>query len=229
MAMAEYIAKVNAKDVLRASMPLVIELENKKGEKLKMKSTIHDLYFDRGILKIAMPSYQGRFVPIQRGEFIHVTAIAEKVVYSFSSRVLDYGRDTESNFLVMHITVPEQVDRVQRRRYVRIPLVLSGNYTVEGEDIQHKFLTRDFSAGGILMCTSRFLKVGQTIYIDLDLGDIKLIKQKAQIVRYAGFNETTGFHEYGVQFLDVSPELEKSLVSYVFQQEIKLKKTREEV
>lgn len=227
--MAEYIAKVNARDVLKPGMPLTIELENKKGEKLRMKSTIHDTYFNRGVLKIAMPSYRGRFVPIQRGEFIHVTAIAEKVVYAFSSRVLDHGRDVESNLLVMHITVPEQVNRVQRRKYVRIPLVLSGSFTIENEDVNHRFLTRDFSAGGVLMCTSKLMKVGQTIYIDLDLGDIKLIKQKAQIVRYAGFNETTGFHEYGVQFLDVPLELEKALVSYVFQQEIKLKKTREEV
>lgn len=227
--MAEYVVKVSARDALKPGMPLVIEFETKKGEILKMKSSIHDTYFDRGVLKIAMPSYQGRFVPLPRQEFIRVTAIADKVVYAFSSRVLDYGRDSESNLLVMYVTLPEQVDRVQRRRYVRIPLVLNGSFLIEEEGNRYSFLTRDFSAGGMLMCTSKLLKVGQIIHVDLDLGDIKLASQKAQIVRYAGFNENTGFHEYGVQFLDVPPALERALVSYVFQQEIKLRKTREEV
>jgi len=81
----------------------------------------------------------------------------------------------------------------------------------------------------MLMCSSKLLKVGQIIYVDLDLGDLRLSNQKAQIVRYVGLNQATGFHEYGVQFLDVPPELEKALVSYVFQQEIKLRRLREEV
>lgn len=222
--MAEYVVKVNTKDAIKPGMPLMIEYEDEKGEKLKMKSMVHDIYVERGVLKIAMPSYRGRFVPLPRGDFVRVTAIADKVVYAFTGRVLDYGRDAESNFLVMYITVPEQVDRVQRRRYVRIPLVLNGSFMIEREGIRHPFLTKDFSAGGILMCTSRLLKVGQILYIDLDLGEMKLSNQKAQIVRYAGFNQATGLHEYGVQFLDVPPELEKALVSYVFQQEIKLRK-----
>jgi c-di-GMP-binding flagellar brake protein YcgR len=227
--MAEYVVKVNAKDVIRPGMPLVIDFEDKKGEKLKLKSSVQDTYFDRGMLKIAMPSYQGRFLPLPRGEFIRMTVIADKVVYAFSSRVLDYGRDQESNLLVMYVTVPEQVDRVQRRRYVRIPLVLNGSFTIENEEGRYSFLTRDFSAGGMLMCTSKFLKVGQIIYVELDLTDLRLSNQKSQIVRYVGLNQTTGFHEYGVQFLDVPRELEKALVCYVFQQEIKLRKLREEV
>ncbi len=221
--MAEQIIQVDAQTVIRPGMPLLIEVESKDGKKDVLKSTIHEVYFDRGILKIAMPSLKGRFVPLPRGDFIYVTALSDKVVYGFSSRVLDYGRD-EDNFLTMHITIPPTVKRIQRRRYVRIPLVLNGTYNLPGDDKEYSFLTRDFSAGGMLMCTSKILEVGQPIFVNLDLGNIKLYQQKAQIVRSAGKNEATGFYEYGVQFLELPEQLERSLVVFVFQQELKMKK-----
>ncbi len=222
--MSEQISLVEAKTVIKPSMPLLVETESKDGEKTVLKSTVHEVYFEKGILKIAMPSLKGRFVPLPRGNFVYITAISDKVVYSFSSRVLDYGRD-ENSFLVMYITVPPSVKRIQRRRYVRIPLVLNGTYILPGDEKQYKFVTRDFSAGGMLMCTSNILSVGQPILVNLDLGNIQLCQQKAQVVRSAGKNESTGFYEYGVQFLEIAPDLERALVVFVFQQELKMRKT----
>ncbi len=222
--MPEQATSVDAQVVLKPGMPLIIDYIQKNGEKMTLRSTIHDIDFDRSIMKMGMPSYKGRFVPIGAGEPIHITAIAEKVVYTFDSRVISYGRD-EQNFLVMYITVPRLVRRVQRRRYVRIPLILEGSFKIPGEDMYHKFVTRDFSAGGILMCAKLFLPVGQPILVTLDLGSIKLQDQKAQVVRFAGKNENTGLYEYGVQFLEVSPQLEKNMVAFVYQQELKMKKS----
>lgn len=222
--MVEQVNYVEAPLVIRPGMPLLIEVESKDGEKTTLKSTVHETYFEKGTLKIAMPSFKGRFVALPRGDFIYVTALSNKVVYTFSSRVIDYGRD-ENNFLVMYVSIPSMVKRVQRRRFVRIPLVLNGVYTLPGDLREYKFMTRDFSAGGMLMCTKNVLSVGQPIFVNLDLGNIKLLQQKAQIVRTIGKNEATGFYEYGVQFLDLSPELEKSLVVFVFQQELKMRKT----
>lgn len=222
--MVEQMNYIEAQSVIRPGMPLMIEVESKDGEKTILKSTIHETYFEKGTLKIAMPSLKGRFIPLPRGDFIYITAISSKVVYAFSSRVIDYGRD-ESNFLVMYVTIPPTVKRVQRRRFVRIPLVLNGTYTLPGDLREYRFMTRDFSAGGMLMCTNNVLPLGQPIFINLDLGNIKLSQQKAQVVRTAGKNEVTGFYEYGVQFMDMSPELERSLVVFVFQQELKMRKT----
>ncbi|AEH50788.1 flagellar brake protein [Pseudothermotoga thermarum] len=221
--MTEHAMPVEASSVLRPGMPLIIKYIDKKGDEWDFKSTIHDINFERGIMKIGMPSYKGRFVPIAAGEPIHVTAVAEKVVYTFDSRVINYGRD-EQNFLVMYIAFPRTVKRVQRRRYVRIPLVLEGTFKIPGQEEVYRFVTKDFSAGGILMCTKQLLQVGQPILITLDLGSIKLEDQKAQVVRYVGKNDVTGLHEYGVQFLEVPPQLEKALVVYVFQQELKMRK-----
>lgn len=222
--MSEQISLVEAQTVIKPGMPLLLETESKNGEKTVLKSIIHETYFEKGMLKIAMPSLKGRFVPLPRGDFIYVTALSDKVVYGFSSRILDYGRD-ESNFLIMYITIPSSVKRIQRRRYVRIPLVLNGIYNLPGDDKEYRFVTRDFSAGGMLMCTSKILSVGQPILVNLDLGNIKLHQQKAQIVRTVGKNESTGFYEYGVQFLEISPDLERALVVFVFQQELKMRKT----
>lgn len=221
--MTERITQVDAQSVIRPAMPLLIEVESKSGEKVTLKSTVHDVFFDKGVLKIAMPSLKGHLVPLPRGDFIYVTALSDKVVYGFSSRVLDYGRD-DDGFLVMYVTIPSYVKRIQRRRFVRIPLFLNGTYSLPGEDKQFRFVTRDFSAGGILMCTNNVLAVGQPIFVNLELEGIKLQQQKAQIVRSAGKNEATGLYEYGVQFLEVPPELERALVVFVFQQELKMKK-----
>ncbi|HBJ81716.1 MAG TPA: pilus assembly protein PilZ [Pseudothermotoga sp.] len=217
------VTRIDANSVIKPGMLIVIEIESKNGEKTVLKSMVHETYFEKNVLKIAMPSLKGRFIPLPKGDSIYVTALSDKVVYAFGSRVLDYGRD-ESNFLVMYITIPDKVRRIQRRRFVRIPIVLNGTYTVPGDDKEYSFLTRDFSAGGMLMCTKNILSVGQPISVNMDLGGIRLTSQKAQIVRSNGKNETTGLYEYGVQFLDLSTELEKSLVVFVFQQELKMKK-----
>ncbi|HEY8541644.1 MAG TPA: PilZ domain-containing protein [Pseudothermotoga sp.] len=222
--MSEQISLVDAQTVIKPGMPLLIETESKSGEKTVLKSTVHETYFDKGVLKIAMPSLKGRFVPLPKGDFVYVTALSDKVVFGFSSRVLDYGRD-ESNFLIMYITVPSSVKRIQRRRYVRIPLVLNGTYNLPGDDKEYRFVTRDFSVGGMLMCTNKILEVGQPIFVNLDLENIKFYQQKAQIVRTIGKNESTGYYEYGVQFLEIPPELERALVVFVFQQELKMRKT----
>lgn len=222
--MSEQVILVEAQTVIKPGMPLLIETESKNGEKTVLKSIIHETYFEKGMLKIAMPSLKGRLVPLPRGDFIYVTALSDKVVYGFSSRILDYGRD-ESNFLITYITIPSSVKRIQRRRYVRIPIVLNGTYNLPGDDKEYRFVTRDFSAGGMLMCTSKILSVGQPVLVNLDLGSIQLYQQKAQIVRTIGKNESTGLYEYGVQFLEISPDLERTLVVFVFQQELKMKKT----
>ncbi len=187
-----------------------------------MKSTVHDVFFDKGVLKIAMPSLKGHLVPLPRGDFIYVTALSDKVVYGFSSRVLDYGRD-DDGFLVMYVTISSYVKGYKGGDLLEYHFFLNGTYSLPGEDKQFRFVTRDFSAGGMLMCTNNVLAVGQPIFVNLELEGIKLQQQKAQIVRSAGKNEATGLYEYGVQFLEVPPELERALVVFVFQQELKMK------
>lgn len=221
--MVEELGKVAVNKVITPGLPLTIEVESKDGNKILLKSNIHDIFPESGLLKIAMPSYKGQLVPLPKGEMIYVTVFKGQVLYSFSSRVIDYGRD-EDNFLVMRITIPKTVKRIQRRRYLRIPLFKTGYYVLPGSDEKHQFTTKDFSAGGMLMCTKELLVTGQPLLITLNLGAVQLTNQKAEVVRYAGKNNSTGLHEYGVRFLEVPPELEKQLVFFVFQCELRLRK-----
>lgn len=73
------------------------------------------------------------------------------------------------------------------------------------------------------MVVNDILTVGQIIYVTMDLDEnLKLVDQPARIVREAGILET-GERMYGVEFLNVSPSLEKKLVTFVFRKEIEMR------
>lgn len=137
--------------------------------------------------------------------------------------MLESGRD-EDGFPVTKVPFPERLRKIQRRRFKRIKIFLEGTYRVASRDEPPKrFVTKDFSAGGMLMVAEDILTPEQIIYVTLELDeDLKLKDHPARIVREAGILET-GERMYGVEFLNVSPALERKLVSFVFKKEIEMR------
>ncbi|HDM70495.1 MAG TPA: pilus assembly protein PilZ [Thermotogales bacterium] len=216
-----FFEKVKSKKVLKPGNPLTIETSDPEFEGT-YKSSIHEYYPDRGVLKIGMPSMKGRLVPLPRGTIIAVKVMDGSSIYTFDSRVLDYGKD-EENFNVTYITVPPELRRVQRRRYLRVPVVLNGylKHTKDGEVT--RFITKDISAGGALILLKKPLHVNEIVFVDLKITDgVELKEQPTRVVRDAGKNRE-GLYQYGVEFLDLDERMIKKILRFCFDIERKMK------
>jgi len=213
----------NFEDAVRLGMPAIVEVVRPEELEGTYKSSVYDYFPDKDILKIAMPSYKGRLIPLPEGSIVYVKLIDRGAIYAFRTTVISSGKD-EEGFFVTYVRTPKRVRRVQRRRFKRVPLVLEGTYKLSEDDTPKKFLTKDFSAGGILMIVSEPLVVGQVILISLRLKDDLYLKDiKSKAVREAG-KTPQGDYMYGVMFLNVDPKLEKKLVVFTFEQELKSRK-----
>ena len=218
--MQYYTELVRAFDVIRLGQSVLVEVSAPGDLEGEYKSNVHDVDFERNLLILSMPSFKGRLVPLPRGTRCTVKIVDSSAIYMFRTTVLESGKD-EYGFPITKVLFPNRLRKVQRRRFKRIRMFLEGLYKVSSKDEPPKrFVTKDFSAGGMLIVVNDILTVGQIIYVTIELDEnLKLRDQPAKIVREAGILET-GERMYGVEFLNVSPSLERKLVTFVFRKEI---------
>ncbi|WP_448376729.1 flagellar brake protein [Fervidobacterium sp.] len=220
-----YVELVDSAKTLRVGLPANIKILFVKELEGEYKSSVADIDFNRRILFLSIPSLKGRFIPIPKGVRMTVNIFDRSSIYEFDT--VSLGVVKYDNLYVIPVPFPETVRKTERRRFVRIPLYLEGRFylSTEPDAESFSFTTKNISAGGLMMLTKKYLKVGDIIYIDLKLEqDFSLNKQKGKIVREDAHTED-GFI-YGVQFLDLPAWTEKLLVKFIFQKELKMKQIK---
>jgi len=214
-----YVELLEPEKVIKPGQLVIIETSDPNYSGV-YKSLVHDFYPNRKLLKIAMPSFKGRLVPIAPGTIVYVKIMDGKSLYAFNSRVVEYGKD-EEGFNITYINVPSKIRRIQRRRFVRVNTVLKGRLKFSDKDEYVYFITKDVSAGGALIITRIPLPMGTIVNIDLFFTPkLVLRNQRAKIVRDAGKTEE-GYHLYGLEFLDLSDSLQSKIIRFCFDVERK--------
>ena len=225
--MADFIEKVYAKTNIAPNLPAELDI-NEEFFKGKYKTIIHDYNSLNNTADIGYPIYKGAYIKIPMNVNMKVRIFSKTSVFLFKSKVI--GKGEEGNIKFLTITVPPIIFKVQRRQFVRIPVILNGSFFIKEEydelevPPKYKLITKDFSAGGISMITKKKLNSGEEILINLNLNEsLKLENFEARIIREVG---TTDFGEiiYGVKFLNVDSMLEKEFVKFIFRYEIEASK-----
>ncbi len=214
-------------NVVKPGMPVILDISYPESLEGEYKSQVYDYSMSSKRMRIAMPSFKGRLVPLPKGTRAYVKVIDKGSLYVFQGTVLWSGKSKEDGFPSTIITIPEKVRRVQRRRFNRIPLKLVGRYRRDGEEDYYTFFSVDFSAGGMLIMVRETLKVDEKIFLTVKLKpDLELVEQPAIVRREGGTREVDGqiFRLYGIEFLDVNLSLEKKLVRFVMEKEIEYRK-----
>ncbi len=217
-----YIELVEATKVLKIGLPANVIITLVKELEGTYKSNIIDIDMDRKILFLSIPSFKGRFVPIPKGVRITVNVFERSSVYEFQT--VSLGVIKKDNIYALPVPFPDVVRKTEKRKFVRIPLYLDGRFYLSTEPGAESFAfkSRNVSAGGLLMVTKKHLNVNDIIFIDMKFNDELILKrQKSKIVRED--SKVEDGYVFGVQFLDLPQNLEKALVRFIFQQELKLK------
>ncbi len=163
------VERVKFGSVVKPGMPVILEVSWPEELEGEYKSNVYDYSLSNKTMRMAMPSYKGRLVPLPQGSRVYVKIIDRGTLYVFQSTVIWSGKSKEDNLFSTVIRIPEYVRRVQRRRYNRIPLNLKGIYKREEDPVPRTFTSLDFSAGGMLIIVGEELNVDETIFITVKL------------------------------------------------------------
>jgi c-di-GMP-binding flagellar brake protein YcgR len=212
--MAYFNTQVKANESLKIGKPIIMDVSDPLLEGV-YKSSIYDIDFVKRVLKIGMPSAQGQFIPIPAGTRLYVKMVDRNSMYVFQSMVVSYEKD-EEGFLVMYIIFPETLRKIQRRQFVRIPFFKEGSLIRLTNNEIVKYISKDLSAGGLLIVTPLQMTISEKVIINFAICDsISLENVTAQIARMDTGTQTKHWI-YGVEFKDLPRSIEDRIVRYVF-------------
>jgi len=195
----------------------------------KLEILIEEKYYNTNIqdlteeyIAISIPMNSGQYVPLSRGTVIDVIYYEEENVYKFKSSII--GRKFE-NIPILLISKPTEIIKIQRRKYVRVPLFNSAKYknlknepktnpkTIKSSEYSKAILI-DLSGGGMKVRVSEEIKMSDFILINIPINgeDILIVGQAKRIIR-----DDEGRFVCGLSFEFLDNATQERIIKYIFQ------------
>lgn len=202
---------------LRHLQPLTLEFSLAGGVAGPYQSLVLD--FDPGReLVIDVPVEQGQEVMVPEGAQVQLTATHPEGLQLFRCTV---RRRRELPSPCLFLSWPVDVRRVQRRRHVRVAVMLPTPVRLgdEGAAAERELpgLTADLSAGGVRVLTPEPLSVGERVEVQLRLHDAAPFRCVGRVVRTGEHARGTESRRFwaGVEFHDLPAETVTALTRFV--------------
>lgn len=192
------------------------------------KSNVQDVNEDN--VAISIPTKNGEFIPLNKGQEIELLYYDKDVVYKFTSSVI--GRKVEGVHVII-ISLPNNYEIVQRRIFFRVSNIKYISYSslkaprknripnneelprlmAQNENVKKGILI-DISGGGVRLKIDETINLGDIVIIDLDINDER-IYLKGEIVRIE--QDTDKKNICGVNFIDLDNKVREKIVKYTFE------------
>ena len=183
------------------------------------KCNVQDLSED--YIAISVPMSTGQYIPLPNGTIIDVIYYEEENLYKFKSSII--GRKFE-NIPILIISKPVEITKIQRRKYVRVPLMNTAKYknlknmpntkpSSIGESEYLKAILVDLSGGGMKVRVSEEIKMDDFILVDLTVNNenMFLVGQAKRIVK-----DDEGRFLCGLSFEFLDNSTQERIISYIF-------------
>lgn len=173
-------------------------------------------------LSISIPIKEGKYIPLRIGERISALYYDEdNSIYKFNTEVI--GRTVDGVPLI-HIELPYEFVKVQRRNFVRIPVLIdvecalikinekpleSGKNNIEFFDA----LSIDLSGGGIKIVTNKEINCGDKLIINISLED-ESVSVEGKVVRITKNEDKNNV--CGITFINMDKKTREKIIKYVF-------------
>lgn len=182
-------------------------------EKVLYKSTIQDIK-DNEII-ISIPVIDGMYLTINNGkEISQYYYDTQNNIFKYNSKIL--GRLVENGMAFYRLSMPYNIEKIQRRDYVRVDILNEITY-ISAENIDEgnikKALMLDLSGGGAKIKVKDKLSKGDTILINLSLEEVNL-NIKGKVVR-ADLTEDKHYI-CGIAFLGMEESVKEKIIRLVF-------------
>lgn len=219
--------KKERKNILRLNLPVKVA---KSSDNTYFASIIQDIreeYF-----AIMLPYHEGRPLILISGDEVLIRFVQEKESYLFVTTVL--SRQKESNLFLYLLKLPEKIEQVQNRLYVRLPVIMKvwrADLPAGKQDPAFlKTKTLDLSAGGMKIVFDRFYQKEDLVLLKFSLpspaknDSINLIEfnTRARVVRCETVISNKLYHA-GIEFLDLKENQRDKIFNFIFREMSKRK------
>jgi c-di-GMP-binding flagellar brake protein YcgR len=220
----------------------------KYGKKSDFLTRVEDIRRDSFILE--MPIRQTGELHLSKGDKVEVSYSRADAVYSFKASILDLF---EGDAKTIRISKGSQIDRIQRRRYVRLDISgkISFHKIAEGEESQEGLgpelngVLLNISAGGLLfespvkIKTSGFIVLSFTLKGSHNLQNILAVVKRCEGSKSKGylvgaeFLTKANLAAYGLESLaeylppgsgTFDENLQKLVIKFIYDQQVELRK-----
>jgi c-di-GMP-binding flagellar brake protein YcgR len=177
------------------------------------KSNIENI--DDGHIAISIPIKDGQYIPLRVGEQVEVIYYYTKNIYKFYTHVVNRKID---RIPIIILEYPKEIFKVQRRRFVRVPIVCSIEYSKFGNNSGNKTLKAimvDLSGGGMRIKLSEEVNLGDKLNVYMPLGEGQL-NVKGEVVRLEK-EEDSKRNICGISFIDLDERTREKLIKFIFQ------------
>lgn len=216
-----------------------IEIEIKHGAyQGTYNSRIEEIKDD--ILEIAIPSKQGRLLPLPAGTWFVGRISQGGSLYVFKSVIQNVA--LRQNVPSWIVRCPEEVDKIQRRDFVRVdvrlPIYVKVHVeeeiflTIEGKKYSAKELnvkeweanTKDLSGSGAKIITKFNIPEETVVSLNLQLPEVGDLVTKARIIRSELVNPELGIYWIGAQFFGLTERDRDKIIRFIFKKQAELRK-----
>lgn len=177
------------------------------------KSNIENVEEDS--ISISIPIKEGQYIPLRIGEQIEVIYYYNNDIYKFYTVVTDRKMDRIPLILLAQ---PKEVFKVQRRKFVRVPIVSNIEYAkVEYNSTIKplKAIMVDLSGGGMRIKISEEIELGDELITYITMGNEQLIL-KGEVVRIDKAEDRKK-SICGVSFTELDEGKREKLIRFIFQ------------
>jgi len=200
-------------DIFKVNQKLEVQpLSSSLLTKRKQVYTTYITEVGRETLSIAVPMYRRQYVYFPRGQRLKVWVPGPTALYTFTTRVVKHVSHPS---LQLVIEYPSEVVRCQRRRHVRIEVLIPA--TVELPDSPDECLEGhvvDFSAGGAKLIMKKTCEPDTVI--KLTLLQAPHLQTEARVLRVGPVEEKRGHWEWAVKFIGLTEQERDELAKFIF-------------
>ncbi|MBX4265201.1 flagellar brake protein [Clostridium estertheticum] len=205
----------------------MIKVDFKLNKKLEI--LVDEKYFNSNVqdvteeyIAISIPTNSGEYLPLSSGSIIDVIYYEEENIYKFSSTII--GRKFE-NIPILLLAKPEEIKKIQRRKYVRVPLIKTAKYinlknepkvnlsTIDSSKYL-KAVIIDLSGGGMRVKVSEEIKNNDFLLVALTVNEeeVLIVGQTKRIMK-----DNDGRFISGLSFEFLDKATQEQLIRYIFQ------------
>ncbi|MBW9154931.1 flagellar brake protein [Clostridium tagluense] len=195
----------------------------------KLEILVDERYYNTNIqdlteeyIAISIPMSGGQYVPLSRGDIIDVIYYEDENLYKFKSSVI--GRKIE-NIPILLVSKPLEIEKIQRRKYVRISLINTAKYknlknqskispkTIDESEYLKASIV-DLSGGGMKVRVSEEIVKNDFILVNLTVNneDIHIVGQAKRIQK-----DDEGRFVCGLSFEFLDNLTRERIIKYIFQ------------
>lgn len=216
---------MNLDGYLKVGQLISIEVTDEKGQTFRYPSRVENI--GEKELHLASPIKDRIAIYLPKGDEVAVFFWDCFTSYSFKSKVIC---SVNAHIPLVLLELPEKIDRVQKREYVRVRYSIDVKMTwndANGETHEKTCRTRDISGGGMMLVLSKgtTLEKGTSVKLKFKIED-RYIDTEAKVAWNDWEMDSDGImrNTLGVRFSSLTEIERKHLVKSVYQRQIDLRR-----